>query len=89
MAGRLDTSQGLMLDGSPALQGFRVVSGHEGRWEMITRGARVVVTEPGIRPWTGTVIAIKPVKDQDPRIEVLDEDSNAWSCAAELVEVIE
>ena len=49
----------------------------------LNRGDEVEVTEPGVRPWFGTVLAVKPATPW--RVEVRREDGLAFSCSAEIV----
>lgn len=49
------------------------------RGAVVKRGDRVVVTEPGIRDWTGTVKAIKPTPKHGLSIEV-ERDGTDHEC---------
>ena len=47
---------------------------------MIARGDTVIVTEPGIRPWAGTVLSVKPSPKTGTWVEVRDHrDGATWA----------
>ncbi len=45
----------------------------------LQRGDRVTVTEEHIRPWTGTVNAVKPSKESGWWVDVDRDDVGIWS----------
>ncbi len=42
------------------------------------RGDEVTVTETNIRPWTGTVLTVKPSRKSGDWVEVQREDGGVW-----------
>ena len=44
----------------------------------LARGDEVEVREPGIRPWTGTVLSLKPSPRSGWWAEVRQDDGSTW-----------